>query len=103
MSQRSVLISVLPGPDRKRSETLYHYQLVYRQPDTAGEGCVALWHVAGGRTAYQVALERDWRGGLSWHCTCADHVYRSEQNDRHVCKHIQGVQEFLPAQESRAA
>ena len=44
------------------------------------------WEVFGGRASYQVALEREWDGGLRWHCTCADAVYR----DR-VCKHIRGL------------
>lgn len=99
---RAVLITVLPGPDRKRTESEYRYRLVYRHPEPDAEGCVMLWHVAGGRQSYQVALERDHRGRLRWHCTCADHVYRGERIANHVCKHVRGLQEVTPAM-SRAA
>jgi hypothetical protein len=43
--------------------------------------------------AYQVALERDERGRHRWHCTCADAIYKAEEQGR-VCKHVQGLLEF---------
>jgi hypothetical protein len=88
-----VYLAVLPGPDRKRSRSLYHYRLAYRSEHADQPGCVALWEVVGGRTAYQVALERGHAGRHFWHCTCADAVYRAEEQGR-VCKHVQGLLEF---------
>lgn len=93
-TSRAVLAAPLPGPNRKRTETFYLYRVVYRNPQPESPGCVLLWHVSGGREPYQVALEREQLGGLSWHCTCADHVYRHELMDRHVCKHVRALQEF---------
>lgn len=84
------LYTLLPGPGRKREPRWYSYDLSYRNPDHASTGCVLMWHVAGGRQPYQVALERDERGGLHVHCTCADAVYRGETAG-HVCKHVRGL------------
>jgi hypothetical protein len=50
-----------------------------------------LWEVFGGRLTYQVALEREVGGGLRWHCTCADAVYRGEEVADHRCKHVRGL------------
>jgi hypothetical protein len=91
-----VYLAVLPGPDRKRSRSLYHYRLAYRSSRPEEPVCVGLWEVVGGRTPYQVALERDEAGRHFWHCTCADAVYRAEDQGR-VCKHVQGLLEFGPA------
>ena len=91
----SLYLTVLPGPDRRRSRTLYHYRVAYRSADPAQPGCVALWEVVGGRTPYQVALERDDGGHYCWHCTCADAVYRAEDEGR-VCKHVRGLLAFGP-------
>lgn len=82
--------AMLPGPSRRRLPRWYSYQLRYRNPDAGGSGCVMLWHVTGGREAYQVALERDRRGRFHTHCTCADAVYRGENAD-HQCKHVRGL------------
>ncbi len=81
----------LPGPTRKRALSPYCYRLTYRNPDPGGRGCVLLWDVYGGRDTYQIALEREPAGGLRWHCTCADAVYRGEDAP-HVCKHVRGLQ-----------
>lgn len=89
-------LAVLPGPDRRRAAQLYQYRTVYRNRLPGEPGCVAAWEVLGGRLTYQVALERKDGGALRWHCTCADAVYRGEDT-RHVCKHVRGLQEFLPA------
>ena len=59
-------------------------------------GCVMAWEVSGGRGPYQVALERLSPGRMKWHCTCADAVYRGEQDPNHVCKHVTGLLECLP-------
>ncbi len=96
-NSRAVLIALLPGPDRKRRETLYQYRLMYRHPQFNVGGCLLLWQVVGGRQSYQVALERDDHGQLLWHCTCADHVYRCETIANHACKHIRGLRDFIPA------
>ena len=89
----AVYLTVLPGPDRRRSQSLYHYRAVYRSARPGDAGCVAAWEVVGGRMAYQVALERDEAGRHHWHCTCADAVYRAEEQGR-VCKHVEGLFTF---------
>jgi hypothetical protein len=85
--------TVLPGPDRKRSRSSYAYRLTYRNPQETGAGCVLLWEVSGGRMPYQIALERDESGNLRLHCTCADAVFRAEEEGR-FCKHIHGLIEL---------
>jgi hypothetical protein len=99
----ALLLTVLPGPDRKRTGSLYHYRVTYRNPRPENPGCVTTWEVLGGRTPYQVALERDDLGRYQWHCTCADAVYRAEEEGR-VCKHVRGLFGFgqpLPEPEFR--
>src|SRR5947209_4582583 len=80
----------LPGPTRKRAPQSYCFLLTYRNPEPEAAGCVLLWEVQGGREDYQVALERQDDGVLRWHCTCADHSYRSETEGK-VCKHVRGL------------
>ncbi len=87
------LVTLLPGPDRKRTPALYRYRVKYRNPEPAVAGCVLLWEVAGGRLDYQIALERDERGNLRLHCTCADASFRAEDEGR-FCKHVLGLIEF---------
>ena len=89
-------LALLPGPSRKRTASLYHYRVLYRSPRPYESGCVGTWEVVGGRLAYQVALERDEAGRHYWHCTCADAIYRAEEQGR-VCKHVQGLLAFGPA------
>src|SRR4051794_20717146 len=86
-----VHFATLPGPTRKRANSPYCYRLVYRNPEPGGEGCALLWEVSGGRLPYQIALEREPAGGLRWHCTCADHVYRHEDFPDYRCKHVRGL------------
>jgi hypothetical protein len=83
------LVTVLPGPDRKRTASPYSYRLTYRNPDPAGDGCVMTWEVRGGRSAYQIALERHGADELRVYCSCADAIYRGEA-EGHVCKHVTG-------------
>jgi hypothetical protein len=85
--------TVLPGPNRKRLHTSYAYRLTYRNPEQTAAGSVMLWEVSGGRMPYQVALERDETGNLQLHCTCADAVFRAEEEGR-FCKHIHGLMEI---------
>ncbi len=87
------LFTLLPGPTRRRLPCWYSYDLSYRNPDGRARGCVMLWRVTGGRELYQVAVERDRKGDLRAHCTCADAVYRGE-NAPHVCKHVRGLLSF---------
>jgi hypothetical protein len=82
--------ALLPGPTRKRQRSTYCYRLTYRNSDPTATGCALLWDVHGGREVYQVVLERAENGGLHWHCTCADAIYRGE-NAPHLCKHIRGI------------
>ncbi|HLW64399.1 MAG TPA: hypothetical protein VKS79_03700 [Gemmataceae bacterium] len=93
----AVLITMLPGPNRKRVQGLYQYRLIYRHPEPEAEGCLVLWQVTGGRQVYQIALQRDERKRLHWHCTCADAVYRGEKTMNHVCKHVKGLLAFAPS------
>jgi len=86
----AVLITVLPGPTRKRVHGLYQYRLIYRHPEPEAEGCLVLWQVTGGREVYQIALQRDERKQLHWHCTCADAIFRAENEGRH-CKHVKAL------------
>jgi hypothetical protein len=88
---KEVVFATLPGPTRKRVESPYCYRLTYENADPRAPGCALLWDVMGGREIYQVALERDERGRLHWHCTCADAVYRGEKRRGH-CKHVRGLQ-----------
>jgi hypothetical protein len=85
--------ALLPGPTRRRLPSPYCYRLTYRNADPAGAGCALLWEVYGGREVYQIALERASAGGLHWHCTCADAVYRGEDAP-HTCKHVRGLQKL---------
>ena len=87
-----VLLTLLPGPDRKRSATRYFYYLNYRNPDPRASGCVMTWEVRGGRLSYQIAIERDQAGRLHCHCTCADAIFRAEGEGR-SCKHVLGFLE----------
>ncbi len=87
------IVTLLPGPGRKRAAVPYQYRVTYRNAETGAVGCVMLWEVTGGRATYQVAVERDERGNLRPHCTCADAVYRSEMAG-HFCKHIHGLLQF---------
>jgi len=85
---------ILPGPDRKRSQSLYQYRVTYKNPEK-GEGCAMTWEVAGGREAYQISVERKDDGEIRWHCTCADAVYRGEGPQKHVCKHVEGITQLF--------
>jgi len=85
--------TVLPGPTRKRCDSSYRYQITYRNPERDRAGCLMTWAVVGGRQTYQIALEQDDKGQLHWHCTCADSIYRAEQQGR-CCKHVQGLLAF---------
>ena len=80
----------VPGPDRKRTIHPYHYRVTYCAHDSNEVGCAVAWEVSGGRLSYQVALEREEDGGFRWHCTCADAIYRAENEGRH-CKHVNGL------------
>ncbi len=95
------LVTLLPGPARDRTQAAYCYRLTYRNPAHEAAGCVMIWEVTGGRLAYQVALERDEAGNLRLHCTCADAVFRAE-NEGRPCKHVEGLLQlgrprYLPA------
>ena len=92
----AVTTLVLPGPNRKRTQSLYHFRVTYRNPQQGEAGCVMTWEVAGGREAYQISLERTDGGENVWHCSCADAVYRGEDNPEHRCKHVEGLLETLP-------
>jgi hypothetical protein len=95
-SPDGMLMKILPGAHRKRSPGLYCYRVTYRNSDGNGSGCVMTWEVTGGRTAYQLALERITPGQMKWHCTCADSVYRGDVDPNHLCKHVTGLLECLP-------
>lgn len=90
----TVVYTTLPGPTRARQPRPYRYRLTYRNPEPMTPGCTLLWEVEGGRLQYQVALERQDSGLLRWHCTCADAVYRGEDDERYLCKHVRGLRGF---------
>jgi len=86
------LSTLLPGPDRKRTPKEYYYRLTYRNPSDEAVGCVMTWEVYGGRMPYQIAVERRQDEHLKIHCTCADAIFRREEEGR-LCKHVQGFLE----------
>jgi hypothetical protein len=86
------LSALLPGPDRMRSPKVYYFRLSYRNPTDGAVGCVMTWDVYGGRMPYQIAVERREDQHLTVHCTCADAVFRREEEGR-LCKHVQGFLE----------
>lgn len=88
------MVAVLPGPDRKQTLSEYLFRVTYRNPAADEPGCVMVWEVCGGRLPYQIAVERTDRGGLKWHCSCADAVYRGD-NPEHTCKHVRGLIESI--------
>jgi SWIM zinc finger len=83
-------LALVPGPDRKRTPQLYNYRLSYLNPDPSAVGCILQWEVSGGRLGYQIAIERDEVGNLTPHCTCADSIFRAEEEGR-LCKHIRAL------------
>jgi hypothetical protein len=89
------LNTLLPGSDRRRTPQPYSYRLTYRNPEPEALGCVMTWEVTGGRQSYQLALERDYRGDLRCHCTCADAIFRSGLEEDHLCKHVRGLVELV--------
>lgn len=95
-SNLGILVTLLPGPSRKRYQVPYQYRITYRSPLPGDVGCVMTWSVHGGRESYQIALERLLDGNLRWHCTCPDAVYRSGVHEGHRCKHVQGLIECSP-------
>jgi hypothetical protein len=79
--------TILPGSDRKKTESPYTFRLRYCNTTPRAVGCVMTWDVQGGRLQYQIAVEREAGGRLRCHCTCADAIYRAENEGRH-CKHV---------------
>jgi hypothetical protein len=86
----NIFHALLPGPSRRRTRAPYRYRLIYRTQEPGEPGCALLWEVEGGRMSYQIAVEREETGGLRYHCTCPDAVYRGE-NAPHVCKHVRAL------------
>ena len=95
-SAGALLMMILPGPDRKRLPSPYVYRVTYRNPVAGETDCVMTWDVSGGRLPYQIALERTAAGSDRWHCSCADAVYRGEDDPKHTCKHVRGLIDSLP-------
>ncbi len=92
----ALITLILPGPDRKRQPSPYHYRVTYRNPDPSEPGCLMTWDVLGGRERYQIALEQTPSGETAWHCTCADAVFHGDNNHAHRCKHVRGLRELFP-------
>jgi hypothetical protein len=82
-----VWATLLPGSDRKQTPSRYVFRLQYCNMMSRAVGCVMTWEVQGGRHTYQVAVERQAGGKLRCHCTCADAVFRAE-NEGRCCKHV---------------
>jgi hypothetical protein len=87
----TLITMLLPGPDRKRTLSPYHFRVTYRNPEPSEVGCVVTWEVLGGREEYQISLERTEGHDLIWHCTCPDAVYHTDYRNAHRCKHVQGL------------
>lgn len=94
-SSFTLITMLLPGPDRKRIPSPYHFRMTYRNPDPAEPGCVATWEVRGGRDEYQISLERTDDANLVWHCTCPDAVYHADYRHACGCKHVQGLRQVF--------
>ena len=92
----ALITLLLPGPDRKRTYCPYHFRVTYRSPDASEPGCVMTWEVIGGREVYQISVEKLTGGEHRWHCSCADAVYRGEDDPQHVCKHVRGLLDTFP-------
>lgn len=90
----ALLTTVIPGADRNRKPAAYQFRPTYRGREDE-PGCVMAWEVTGGRTPYQIAVERKPDGKKRWHCTCADAVYRGEHDLYHECKHVRGLRDGL--------
>ena len=86
----SAFFTPVPGPDRKRTVRPYLFRVTYCNADPLEAGCAMTWAVSGGRLSYQIALERTEEGDLRWHCTCADAIFRAENEGRH-CKHVKAL------------
>lgn len=87
----------LPGPTRKRDLAEYRFRVTYRGTEVREPGCLMTWEVTGGRSRYQLALERTEAGDTRWHCTCADFEYRGDDRPRYRCKHVSGLVDALDA------
>ena len=93
---RGVIAVPMRGPTRKQDEAEYRFRVTYRGTASQEPGCLMTWEVTGGRTPYQLALERTDSGDTRWHCTCADFVYRGD-HPRYRCKHVGGLVDVLDA------
>ena len=89
------ILAKLPGADRKRQPALYEYRVTYRNPEQQ-PGCLMTWEVTGGRESYQIALEQTDSGEHTWHCTCADAIFRGDKDPTHRCKHVRGLADVVP-------
>lgn len=92
-----VIAVTMPGPSRRRELAEYRFRVTYRGTGLRAPGCLMTWEVTGGRTPYQLALERTERGDTRWHCTCADFEFRGETEARYACKHVSGLVDVLDA------
>lgn len=97
VSSQGVLVTLVPGPDRRSTPKPYQFRIVYRS-SSREIGCVMTWLVLGGRQPYLVTLECTSTGHTRWHCTCTDAVYRGEDRPDYRCKHIRGLTACLPAE-----
>ncbi len=94
-SSFTLITMMLPGPDRKRIPSPYHFRVTYRNPNPGEPGCVTTWEVRGGRDEYQISLERTDDGSMIWHCTCPDAVYHADYRHACGCKHVQGLKQVF--------
>ncbi|MBA4189536.1 MAG: hypothetical protein C0467_16235 [Planctomycetaceae bacterium] len=94
-SSFTLITMMLPGPDRKRIPSPYHFRVTYRNPNPGETGCIVTWEVRGGREQYQISLERTDDDALVWHCTCPDAVYHADYRHACGCKHVQGIKQVF--------
>lgn len=81
---KAVMVCVLPGPDRKRTDHLYRFRMVHKGDPS--DPCQQVWQVDGGRQTYQVVLNHK---GM-WECSCAAGVYSKSG----PCKHAKCLMAF---------
>lgn len=84
--------ATLPGSNRKRTPQRYNFRMTYRNPRLTERGCLMTWLVIGGRSDYQIAIERVNEQLIRWHCSCADATYRGHRNPFYYCKHVHALQ-----------
>ena len=75
----SVFVCPLPGPSRKRTETLYRFRLIHEGKE--GDECRLIWQCDGGKDLYQQTLA----AGGDWECSCPAFTFKRRGTCKHLC------------------